>query len=69
VKLDDPDNDEIVEAVIAASRKNYAKKYVAKKKEKTNTKKNNKDTGTKKGQTDDGNSGGEQLLSDSEGVN
>lgn len=68
VKLDDPNNDKIAEAVITASRKNYAKKYVAKKKERTIAKKGDKNAGTKKGQKSDGNSNEAQLLTDSEGA-
>ncbi len=63
VVLDDDGDEEIAEAVIAASRKNYAKKYVAKRKKKTKT-----DKGNENGNKSDDQSNEDDLPTSSEGT-
>lgn len=67
IVLDELGDEEVADAVIAASRKNYAKKYIAKRKPK-NTRKTNTDN--KKGQQNDKqqDSSSNTLMTDSEGT-
>lgn len=62
--VEDEGDEEMAEAVIAASRKNYAKRYVAKKHKKANFV-SGKDS-VQDQQEDNTNSDGEQALSESE---
>lgn len=64
IVLDEQGDEEVAEAVIAASRKNYAKKYVGKKKKETKKSKNHKQINK---QNNKGSDSPDELMKDSEG--